>query len=343
MFRRIFTLLAGGALFAVAATSAQAQTTTLTVSTWVPPQHHINTIMFPEWFKLVETATEGRVKFRVLPKTAGSVAGQIDAIRDGLADVGFTAHAYIPGRFTLQEMAEMPLLGETPVESSVAYWRIYKKHLEKFNEHEGVVVLSTMISEGRLHNGRREITSKADLQGLKVRTPGGATIEISNLLGMVPVQKPISEIYELLSTGVVDGAMMPMETVQSFKLLDKLTNTLVVPGGLYNSSYSLFINPDSFAKLSAKDQEAIRKVSGETFSRIWGRVTTEGSAKAEAEAVKIGNKVVRASPEFLKDIRTSLEPLEQKWVEAAKAKGLTNAAEVLAELRAEAAKVKTEK
>ena len=237
-------------------------------------------------------------------------------------------------------MAELPLLGETPVESGVAYWRIFKKHLEKFDEHKGVVVLSLMVSEGRLHNTSRDVKSLDDMKGLKVRTPGGATIEIAKLLGMVPVQKPISEIYELLSTGVVDAAMMPMETVQSFKLLDKLTHTLVLPGGLYNSSYSLFINPEKFASLSPKDQDAIRKVSGETFARIWGRTTTAGGEKAEEAAIAQGNKVVRADAELTKAVRAALQPLEQKWIADAKAKGLANAAEVLEELRAEAEKVK---
>ena len=337
MLRKIIPFVVGLGLMAAVPAAAQ---TTLTVSTWVPPQHQINTIILPEWFALVEKATEGRVKFRVLPKTAGSTAGQIDAIRDGLADVGYTAHAYIPGRFTLQEMAELPLLGETPVESGVAYWRIFKKHLEKFDEHKGVVVLSLMVSEGRLHNTSRDVKSLDDMKGLKVRTPGGATIEIAKLLGMVPVQKPISEIYELLSTGVVDAAMMPMETVQSFKLLDKLTHTLVLPGGLYNSSYSLFINPEKFASLSPKDQDAIRKVSGETFARIWGRTTTAGGEKAEEAAIAQGNKVVRADAELTKAGRAALQPLEQKWIADAKAKGLANAAEVLEELRAEAEKVK---
>ncbi len=337
MFRKLIPCLAGAVLLGAIPVAAQ---TTLTVSTWVPPQHQINVTMLPQWFKLVDEATEGRVKFRVLPKTAGATAGQVDAVRDGLADVGYTAHAYNPGRFTLQEVAELPLLGETPVESSIAYWRIYKKYLEKFNEHQGVTVLSVMVSEGRLHNMRREIKSLDDMKGLKIRTPGGATIEIANLLGMVPVQKPISEIYELLSTGVVDGAMMPMETVQSFKLLDKLTHTFVLPGGLYNSSYSLFINPDKLAKLSAKDQAALMRVSGDTFSRIWGSVTTEGTKKAEVEAIRVGNKVFHADRAIEQSVRAALGPLEQKWADAAKAKGLTNATEVLAELRAEAAKVK---
>jgi TRAP-type C4-dicarboxylate transport system substrate-binding protein len=331
-------ILGLGVLVALATAPATAQTT-LTVSTWVPPGHPINTIMLPAWFKQVEEATQGRVKFRVLPKVAGSVGGQIDAVRDGLADIGYTPHAYNPGRFVLQEVAELPLLGDTSLESSVAYWRIFQKHLAKYDEHKGVVVLSTMVSEGRLHNARREIKSVSDLQGLKIRVAGGNTIETAKLLGAIPVQKPINEIYEMLSTGIVDGAMMPMVTVQSFKLLDKLTHTLVVPGALYNSSYSLFANPGKFATVSPQDQEAVRKVSGENFARIWGGTARDGDNKAEAEAKNMGNKVVVVDGKFLDELRRALEPIDKAWIARAKEKGLTNAEEVLNELRAETKRV----
>ncbi len=335
MFRSLaLGLTAVLALFAAAPVAAQ--TTTLTVSTWVPPGHPINTTMLPTWFKQVEEATQGRVKFRVLPKTAGAVGGQVDAVRDGLADVGYTAHGYNPGRFVLQELAELPLLGETSLESSIAYWRIFQKHLAKFNEHEGIVVLSTMVSEGRLHNARKEIISVRDLNGLKIRVAGGNTVETAKLLGVVPVQKPINEIYEMLSAGIVDGAMMPMLTVQSFGLLDKLTHTLVVPGALYNSSYSLFINPAKFAKLSPQDQEALRKTAGENFARIWGATARDGDIKAEAEAKHVGNKVTKISPAFEAELRKALEPIDRQWIERAKAKGLSNAEEILKEFRAEA-------
>ncbi|QQS11117.1 MAG: TRAP transporter substrate-binding protein [Rhodospirillales bacterium] len=334
MFRAIALALVGLTLFAM--TPARAQTTILTVSTWVPPGHPINTIMLPAWFKQVEEATQGRVKFRVLPKVAGAVGGQIDAIRDGLADIGYTPHGYNPGRFVLQELAELPLLGETSLESSIAYWRIFQKHLAKFNEHEGVTVLSVMVSEGRLHNARREITSVRDLNGLKIRVAGGNTVETAKLLGIVPVQKPINEIFEMLTSGIVDGAMMPMVTVQSFGLLDKLTHTLVVPGALYNSSYSLFANPAKFSKLSPEDQEAIRKVSGENFARIWGATARDGDAKAEAEARRLGNKVTNISPAFEAELRKALEPIDRLWIDRAKAKGMADAEEILKEFRAEA-------
>ena len=47
---------------------ALAQTTTLTMSSWVSPQHHLTANVLQGWATEVEKATNGRVKFTMLPK-----------------------------------------------------------------------------------------------------------------------------------------------------------------------------------------------------------------------------------------------------------------------------------
>jgi len=48
--------------------------------------------------------------------------------------------------------------------------------------------------------------------------------------------------------------------------------------------------------------------------------------------------VVKADAKFVADIKAKTSTLEQKWVQDAEAKGLKDAAKVLAEFRAEIAK-----
>ena len=52
---------------AVTAAPALAQTTTLTMSSWVSPQHHLTSTVLQGWANEVEKATNGRVKFTMLP------------------------------------------------------------------------------------------------------------------------------------------------------------------------------------------------------------------------------------------------------------------------------------
>src|SRR5207237_10722755 len=83
----LVVVLAG--LVMAAAQPALAQTTTLTMSSWVSPQHHLTGVVLQGWANEVEKATGGRVKLQMLPKHPSAPPGTFDAVRDGLVDLSF--------------------------------------------------------------------------------------------------------------------------------------------------------------------------------------------------------------------------------------------------------------
>ena len=113
-------------LSTIAPTTVSAQK--MVASTWMPPTHEISVTMM-EWAKEVERATDGRVSFQLLPKPGASPQGTYDAIRNGVIDLSYTVHGYMPGRFVLTQMAELPFLGDSSEAVSVAYQRIHEKYL----------------------------------------------------------------------------------------------------------------------------------------------------------------------------------------------------------------------
>src|SRR5438309_6351780 len=133
----IAALLAGLA----AATPALAQTT-LTMSSWVSPQHHLTANVLQGWATEVEKATNSRVKFTMLPKHPSAPPGTFDAVRDGLVDLSYVTASYTPARHILPLMAELPGRGDTSLVNSVAYSRIYWKHFHKVGEYKGVTLLA---------------------------------------------------------------------------------------------------------------------------------------------------------------------------------------------------------
>src|SRR6267378_2684111 len=133
----IAALLAG----LVAAPPALAQTTTLTMSSWVSPQHHLTANVLQGWATEVEKATSGRVKFTMLPKHPSAPPGTFDAVRDGLVDLSFVTASYTPARHILPLLAELPGSGDTALVNSVAYSRVYWKHFHKVGEYKGVKLL----------------------------------------------------------------------------------------------------------------------------------------------------------------------------------------------------------
>ncbi|WP_428772554.1 TRAP transporter substrate-binding protein [Vibrio sp.] len=331
------------ALCSCVSTAAWAETTILRMSNWLPPTHPLSEKILKPWIAEVAKESEGRIKIVLLPKVVGSAATQFDVARDGIADITFPIHAYTPGRFPLQEISELPFLGDNAVAVGKAYWRIYNKHLAQYNEHRGVKLLGlSTLAGGRLHTTKKEINSIHDFSGLKVRVAGGASIAATSPLGAIPVQKPVSELYETLATGIVDGAMLAQESVKSFRLLDLINHTLAVRGGFYNSSYALVMNPEKFDSLSEQDQQALIRASGETWATIWGNAVHElDQASFEAGQEK-GHTFKMAEGKLESDIKNTLSQVDAKWIARAEKAGLSNAKQVLGEFRDEIAKLEQE-
>ncbi|MCB1893298.1 MAG: TRAP transporter substrate-binding protein [Rhodocyclaceae bacterium] len=328
------TLLAGALI------SAPAQSeTTLTMSSWLPPSHIITKDMMMGWAKQVESATQGRVKVRLLPKAVASPPGTFDAVRDGLADVSLSVHGYTPGRFPMTKMAEFPFLGDSAEAISVAYWRTYMKHMAKLDEHKGLVLLGLMThGPGQIYMTKQKVTSLSDLANQKIRVGGGVVVDVTKAIGAVPLLKPASETYEVLKSGIADGIFFPKDSVPAFKLVPLINHMTVVPGGLYNVSFGLWMNEAKFKGLSKADQDAIMKVSGENYARMAGKVWDREDA-AGLKLMQEGSIIVRtASPELVAEIKAKTDPLEKAWYDQAKAKGIDGPA-VMAEFRAEIQKL----
>jgi TRAP-type C4-dicarboxylate transport system substrate-binding protein len=336
MFTRV--VLTALALIGAVAAPALAQTTTLTMSSWVSPQHHLTSVVLQGWANEVEKATGGRVKLTMLPKHPSAPPGTFDAVRDGLVDVSYVTASYTPARHILPLMAELPGAGDTALVNSVAYSRIYWKYFHAVGEYKGVKQLGVFTHGPGQMFTKRPVNGIADVQGLKIRTGGGIAEKVAKALGASAFVKPAPESYELLKSGVADGVFFPFESITSFKLDTVIEQATVFPGGMYSSAFGFFMNEDKWNKLSKEDQAAIEKVSGEHLARLAGRSWDEADAKGLDALKKSGVKIVTADAAFAAEVAKRSAPIVEEWIKSASAKGV-DAAKILAEFRAELKKV----
>jgi len=329
------------AVLGAAAPPALAQTT-LTMSSWVSPQHHLTSVVLQGWAGEVEKATAGRVKLRMLPKHPSAPPGTFDAVRDGLVDVSYVTASYTPARHVMPLMPELPGAGDTALANSIAYSRIYWKHFHAVGEYRGVKLLGVFTHGPGQMFTKRPVASIADVQGLKIRTGGGVAEAVAKALGASAFVKPAPESYELLKSGVADGVFFPLEAVVSFKLESVLEQATLFPGGMYSSAFGFFMNEDKWNRLPKPDQEAIEKVSGEHLARLAGRSWDEADRRGMEALKKSGVKIVHADAAFAAEVQKRSAPIVEDWIRKASARGV-DAAKILAEFRAELRKVAAEK
>ena len=331
-----FSLLAAAAALTTGMARAD---TVFTVSSWLPPTHTASMAQ-KEWCDLLEKNTAGKMKCNFLPRGVTGAPGTYDAIKNGLADISFTVHGYTPGRFVYTQMAELPFLGNTSEPLSIAYSRVAAKYPEFAGEHQGVKVLAFFThGPGIVFNTKRPITKVDDLSGLKFRVGGGMVNEISKTLGMNVTLKPAPDSYELLSGGVMDGTLFPAESTESFKIDKIIRHATTFPGGLYNTSFVFMMNQGKYDKLTPEEKKAVDAISGETAARIFGRGWDKVDTRALALMQANGVVVTKAEAKFVADVKARTSALEQNWIKSAEAKGMKNPAKVLAEFRAETAKL----
>jgi len=312
--------------------------TTLTMSSWVSPQHHLTANVLQVWANDVEKATSGRVKFTMLPKHPSAPPGTFDAVRDGLVDLSFVTASYTPARHILPLMPELPGGGDTALANSVAYSRIHWKYFQKVGEYRGVKLLGVFTHGPGQMFTKKPVAGIGDVQGLKIRTGGGVAEQVAKALGASAFVKPAPESYELLSSGVADGVFFPLESIISFKLDTVLEQATLFPGGMYSSAFGFFMNEEKWNKLPKQDQEAIDKLSGEYIARLAGNSWDEADRKGMEALKKSGVKIVHANPAFVAEVKKRSAPIVDEWIKQASAKGV-DAAKILAEFQDELKKV----
>lgn len=336
-FRNTSKALASAiAILAGATLTTAAQAAELVMSSWLPPQHPVVEGVMQPWADSVAEVTEGRVTIRILPKPLGPPPAHYDLAADGVADITYGLHSFTnDDRFLRSRLGQFSFLGDTAEETSVAYWNTYTGILDAQAEHRGTKLLGLFVhGPGYFHNNQRQIETVEDFAGLKVRTPGGYIADLAEDLGITTQFMGPGQVFEKLSTGVIDGVTFPIEAIQAFNLADHVTHSMRVPGGIYNTSWFLVMNEGQWDSISAEDQAAIEAVSGEALARLagqrWDRADAEGAALVATTDI-----VVYDAPQaVLAVVRSLASNYEASWAEAVAESGFDGAA-ALATLRTE--------
>lgn len=293
-----FTRLLASTAVAIATATSAFAADSLTISSWLPPTHPINTGMFEGLIAMMEEATGGEVTGEIKMGLAPPPA-QMDLVMDGAADISIIFHGYQPGRFIGTKLIEVPGYQGNAEDASVAYWRVYEEYLKSLDEHRGVKLIAlTTHGPGQIHSNK-EVSKIEDLQGLKTRLGGGVSADVGAELGLVGIQVPAPKVYETLDSGAADAVAMNMGERISFKLNEVAKNVYEMPGGFYRGSFAVIMSQERFDDLPEEVQAALEdNVFGEKLSRMMGQVWDESdsTAKAETEAAA-DNRIVVASEE----------------------------------------------
>ena len=324
--------VAGLALGMALSATALAETT-LRVASWLPPTHPQNAVVLDTWGKWIDEATEGRVKM-VVEYGMGHPKTMFDLVEDGVVDASWTVHGYVPGRFKLTESVELPNLNASAEAASVALWRVHQKYYQPANEHEGLVLAALFThGPGQIHLAE-PITSLEQLKGRKIRLGGGIQGALGKRMEVTPVGAPAPKVYEMMQQGVVDGVFIPAGEQKTLRLNEVSKQLVLLPGGMYTMSFSMFLNPDFMASLDETDRQAIIKVSGEKLSALAGRAWDQGDLEGLKTAKAAGVEILEVQPGDLidREFKALIKGMDEDYLQHVADRNV-DAAAALQELR----------
>ncbi len=322
MKRKLFCLLVVLGILAVAlaplSASAQEKAMKLRLSTMWPPQHPFSKL-FDQWGKDVEKATNGRITTTVFAANTLSPPMQVyDNTVKGVVDVGTNLLAYSPGRLPLSEVLQQPLGYKSGYQGTKLANAYYQKFKPK--EFDDVHVLFLHGAAPGFIFTKNPSKSVADLKGLRIKA-NAENADIVKNLGASPVTMPVTETYDALSRGVVDGCLFPLEALQGFKIGEVVKTVLEDYPMSYLTSMYAIMNKAKWNAISPADQKAIDKIN-EEYSEKFGKGWVELDEKAVQFSKGKGVTFLKVSKEDEAFTAKQMKPILDDYVKMTKAKGL---------------------
>jgi TRAP-type C4-dicarboxylate transport system substrate-binding protein len=286
------------------------------------------------WIKKVEAATKGRVKIELYAsQTLTKGPDTWNAVKSGVADIGWCFHGYWPELTPLSDVVTLPSLPFTKAEKgSEVLWKLYEKFPAVQREYRDVQPLMLWTSNPYiLVTTKKQVKTLEDLKGMKIRVTGGPPTAQMRALGAVPTLIPMPDNYMALDKGTIDGMGAPWEAIHGFRLYEVLRNYTMVP--LSAVYFSMSMNKQKWESLPKDVREAIMSVSGLEGSKFFGKNFFDEAESGVLERVKAGkhtlNRYVPPPQELERWRKVAGEPLWNEWVKTMQSKGRPEAQQVL--------------
>jgi TRAP-type C4-dicarboxylate transport system substrate-binding protein len=310
--------LAAFILLAIVPLNAEEKGMKLRITVMWPPQHPITKLLV-DWGGEIEKATAGRVTTAMFPSNTLSPPPQVyDNTVKGVVDIGTSLLAYSPGRLPLSEVLQQPLGYRNGAQATKLANAYYKKFKPK--EFDDVKVMWLHAAAPGFLFTKNPVKSTAEVKGLRIKA-NAENVDIVKALEASPVTLTVSETYDALSRGIVDGTLFPIEALQGFKIGEVVKTVIENYGISYGTSMYVIMNKDKWNSISPADQKAIEKLNdmyADKLGKLW--VTMDDNAKKFA--ISKGVTFLKVSDKETAETVAKMQPIFAKYVEMAKSKGL---------------------
>lgn len=332
MNRKVFSFFVvtclGAVLISGGTLTAEPAAIKLTYSTFFPSTH-VQSMLAEAWCKEVEKRTQGKIYVEYYPGqtfTESTPWNCYDDVLSGRTDIGFSALAYSRTRFPLMSAVDLPLGYPDARTATKVVNDLYKRYMPKGLLDTRVMYLHAN-GPAFIHTKDRPVRKLEDMKGLKLRAHGSSAQLLSALHAM-PVAMPMSQVYEGLQTGLLDGSIYPWEVNQGWRLGEVTRYCTTAFNIAYASSFFVIMNKDKWASIPAALQKIIVQINDEWVIKH-GAAWDAGDTEGLRFFLNQGGTLIGLDQSESLRWQSAVEPVIAEYVAEAKKRGISNAQEII--------------
>jgi TRAP-type C4-dicarboxylate transport system substrate-binding protein len=287
----------------------------LKVATFLPPTHPI-VGLYEQLGKELAAETNGDLTLKVYP---GGTLGagpfqQYKRAVEGVTDIADICHAFHAKVFAKTMLIVLPGTANSASDATTRLYNVPEAQLASdYKEVRNVFMYS--VPQATLISRDKPVRAIADLKGMKILTPGAAFAPIIGAWGASPVPMDLNDMFNALSTGVVDAtALTPTALLPPWRLSEISKYVTVGVSGLFNPCGAI-MNKDSYAGLTPSQKAAFDKLTGKVLALRAARIFDDWAEQAFRSA-REGKRVevIQLAPDVRKAMYDAARPVVDKII-----------------------------
>jgi TRAP-type transport system periplasmic protein len=194
----------------------------------------------------------------------------------------------------------------------------YKKFHPK--EFDDVQVMYLHGGAPALFYTKKVISSMDGVKGMRIKA-SAESASIVTAVGGIPVTQPITETYDSLQKGLVEGVVGPIEILKGWKFAEVVKGSLEDYAISYMTSMFVVMNKAKWNSISKPDQAVIEKINEEWIEKQ-GKLWIKLDDESKEYSISKGVKWMAVSKEEEAKTSAKMGPVRDKYVQDMKAKNL---------------------
>ena len=279
------------------------------------------------WGKKVSEASNGRIQFTYYHGgSLVSAAESVEAVKNGTADMCWSAASIYSGQFPISEGVMLPLNGVNCARyGSKVMMDMLKEMPEMQNEYKDFKVIQlSACTYAPISLTSKKLEKIEDFKGLRIRAAGSTVTLWAQALGMSPMTVPTPETYESLQKNVIEACINDWHNISAIKLTEVIKYICDYPVNC--SPLFMLMNKDSYNNLPDDLKAIIDQYSGDYASEMAGIYWDSTRAWVYDTADENGVEIYEPSEELVAAFGSVKDQVHKEYIEYLNSKNLNGQA-----------------